>query len=67
MVSAGGHFETRPINIYALSRIHEEAAFNIVEKHSSQKRDIQWTKAREIESLRLFVDAVPQKHRASRF
>ena len=58
MVSAGGHFETRPINIYALSRIHEEAPFNIVEKHSSQKRDIQRTKAHEIESLRLFVDAL---------
>lgn len=57
-MSAGGHFETRPINIYALSRIHEEAPFNIVERHSSQKRDIQRTKAHEIESLRLFVDAL---------
>ena len=60
MVSAGGHFETRPINIYALSRIHEEAPFNIVEKHSSQKRDIQRTKAHEIESLRLLMHCYHQ-------
>ena len=39
-MSAGGHFETGPINIYAISRIHEEASFNNVEKHSSQKRDM---------------------------
>ena len=57
-MSAGGHFETRPINIYSLSRIHEESPFNIVEKHSSQKRDLQRTKVHEIESLRLFVDAL---------
>ena len=57
-MSAGGHFETRPINIYSLSRIHEELPFNIVEKHSSQKRDLQRTKVHEIESLRLFVDAL---------
>ena len=50
-MSAGGHFETRPINIYSLSRIHEAAPFNIVEKHSSQKRDIQGTKVHEIESF----------------
>lgn len=57
-MSAGGHFETRPINIYSLSRIHEELPFNIVEKHSSQKRDLQRAKVHEIESLRLFVDAL---------
>lgn len=57
-MSAGGHFETRSINIYSLSRIHEELPFNIVEKHSSQKRDLQRTKVHEIESLRLFVDAL---------
>lgn len=55
-MSAGGHFETRPINIFSLSRIHEEAPFNIVEKHSSQKRDLQRTKFHEIESLRLLAD-----------
>ena len=57
-MSAGGHFETRTINIYSLSRIHEEIPFNIVEKHSSQKRYIQRTKVHEIESLRRFVDAL---------
>ena len=57
-MSTGGRFETRPINIYSLSRIHEEAPFNIVEKHSSQKRDMQRTKVHEIESLRLLVDAL---------
>ena len=29
MMSAGGHFETRPINIYSLSYIPEELPFNI--------------------------------------
>ncbi|MBE5996974.1 MAG: ATP-binding protein [Lachnospiraceae bacterium] len=57
-MSAGGHFETRPVNIYALSRIHEEGPFNIVEKHSSQKSELQHTKIHEIESLRLLVDAL---------
>ena len=33
-MSAGGHFETRPIKIYSFSRMHEETPFNIVEKHS---------------------------------
>ena len=58
MVSAGGHFETRPINIYVLSRIHEKVPFNIVEKHSSQKQNIPRTEEHEIESLRLFADAL---------
>ena len=57
-MSAGGHFETRPVNIYALSRIHEEDSFNIVEKHSSQKSELPRTKIHEIESLRLLVDAL---------
>ena len=57
-MSAGGHYETRPVNIYSLSRIHDEEPFNIVERHSSQKRDMQRTKAHEIESLRLLADAL---------
>ena len=57
-MSSGGHFVTRPINIYSLSRIHEESPFNIIERHSSQKSDLQRTKAHEIESLRLLVDAL---------
>ena len=49
-MSSGGHFVTRPINIYSLSRIHEESPFNIIERHSSQKSDLQRTKAHEIVS-----------------
>ena len=39
MVSAGGHFETRPINIYALSRIHE-GHLSILLKSTVPKREI---------------------------
>ncbi len=57
-MSSAGHTETKPINLYSLSRIHEEAPFNIVAKHSAQKYDAKRTKAHEIESLRLFADAL---------
>ena len=51
---------TRPINIYSISRIHNEAPFNIVEKHHSQKEDTQRTQYHEIESLRLLVNELFQ-------
>ena len=47
---------TRPVNIYNLSRIHEEDPFNIVERHHSQCKEIQRTQYHEIESLRLLTD-----------
>lgn len=56
-MNPGGRIETSPVNIYALSRIHDEVPFNIIEKHSSQNHDNHRTKIHEIESLRRFVDA----------
>lgn len=52
---------TTPINIYSISRIHAEAPFNIVEKHHSQKSEVQRTQYHEIESLRFFVNELFQK------
>lgn len=51
---------TRPINIYSISRISDELSFNIVEKHHSQKTDIQKTQYHEIESLRILVNKLFQ-------
>lgn len=51
---------TRPINIYSISRIHAESPFNIVEKHHSQKEEIQKVQYHEIESLRIFVNELFQ-------
>lgn len=51
---------TRTVNIYALSRIHNEAAFNIVEKHQSQKDEQSKTQTHEMESLRILVDNLMQ-------
>lgn len=51
---------TRPINIYSISRISDEASFNIVEKHHSQKTEIQKTQYHEIESLRILVNKLFQ-------
>lgn len=48
----------RPVNIYRLSRIHEEIDFNRIERHESQKSDRRHIHIHEIESLRLFVDAL---------
>lgn len=47
---------TRPVNIYNLSRIHEEDPFNIVERHHSQCKELLRTQYHEIESLRLLTD-----------
>lgn len=51
---------TRSVNIYSLSRIHDEAPFNIVERHHSQKDELKRTQYHEIESLRIFVDTLMQ-------
>lgn len=47
---------TRAINLYSLSRIHEEAPFNALDKHMSQKETLPRTKSHEIESLRFLTD-----------
>ena len=49
---------TRPLNLYEISRIHNPAAFNAVEKHRSQKPYKDDVQFHEIESLRLLVDAL---------
>lgn len=48
----------RPVNIYRVSRIHEEKEFNRIERHESQKSGHIQIHIHEIESLRLFVDAL---------
>lgn len=52
---------TKPLNIYALSRIREPVPFNIVEKHHAQKTDTRRTQAHEMESLRRLVDALTEQ------
>ena len=47
---------TRAVNIYNLSRIHEEESFRIVERHHSQCKELLRTHYYEIESLRLLTD-----------
>lgn len=47
---------TKPINIFSLSRIHEEEPFNIVKKLHSQTTDNHRIKYHEIESLRLLTN-----------
>ena len=49
---------TKPINIYLQSRINEKCAFNYVACHSSGKAKSRQTKEREIESLKIFADAL---------
>lgn len=49
---------TSYVNIYSLSRIHEESSFSIVDYHCSHKTNIAHTQYHEIESLRFFVDAL---------
>ncbi len=49
---------TKPINIYALSRIRNEIPFNIVQRHHSEKDEMLRTQYHEIESLRLLADAL---------
>lgn len=46
----------RPINIYALSRIRDEQAFCIVEKHDTGHDEKKRIGNHEIDSLRLFVN-----------
>ncbi|MBQ2064027.1 MAG: ATP-binding protein [Firmicutes bacterium] len=52
---------TKPLNIYALSRIREPVPFNIVEKHHAKKTDTRRTQAHEMESLRRLVDALTEQ------
>ena len=51
---------TRPVNLYAVTRIRDEEAFNRIEKHQSQRTAAR-TSYHEIESLRLLTDALVEK------
>lgn len=52
---------TRPLNLYSISRIHDETLFNIVETHQSQKDANPRTQYHEIESLRFLTDNLVAK------
>lgn len=47
---------TKPVNVYNLSRIHDEDSFNSVERHLSRCKEFQRKQCHEIESLRLLSD-----------
>ena len=47
---------TRPINIFAITRIHEEQLFNTIESHQSQREREGRFQLHEIESLRILSD-----------
>lgn len=49
---------TKPINIYSVSRLHDEQLFNIVESHQSQREHISRFQSHEIESLRKLSDSL---------
>ena len=49
---------TRPINLYAMTRIREEVPFNIIERHQSQRADRPRIQHHEIESLRRLTDSL---------
>ena len=53
---AGGKIVVAPINLYALSRVEDEATFNLFEKAYSRKIASSVIQEREIESLRILVD-----------
>ena len=57
IMNSGNHM-TRPVNIYTLSRIREEYAFNIIKRHQSHKANGAVTRYHEIESLRFLVNAL---------
>ena len=47
---------TRPVNLYAISRIRDEEAFNLVEMHQSQRTEKSRIQQHEMDSLRQLVD-----------
>ena len=49
------------LNIFELSRIRDEDAFNILKRHMSLSGDKRITQYHEIESFRFFVDALMEK------
>ena len=52
---------TGAVNIYALSRIRDEEAFNLVKRQRSRDNDKRYTQYHEMESLRFLVDALIEK------
>jgi len=49
---------TQGLNIYKLSRVRDEDAFNIVKRHDSRSEDKRTTQYHEMESFRFFVNAL---------
>ena len=47
---------TRPVNLYAISRIRDEESFNHIEMHQSQRTEKSRIQKHEIDSLRRLVD-----------
>lgn len=52
---------TKGLNIYKLSRVRDEASFNIMKKHDSRSEDKRTTQYHEMESFRFFVNALMSK------
>ena len=50
----------RPVNIFRISRIHDEELFNISVKHEAEDHDNHRIKIHEIDSLRILVDALTE-------
>ena len=50
----------RPVNIFRVSRIHDEELFNISVQHESEDHDNHRIKIHEIDSLRILVDALTE-------
>ena len=48
----------RPVNIFRVSRIHDEELFNISVKHEAEDHDNHRIKIHEIDSLRILADAL---------
>ena len=51
----------KPVNIYRVSRIRDEALFNIAEKHEASDHDNHRIRIHEIDSLRILVDALAEE------
>ena len=48
----------KPVNLFRVSRIHDERLFNIMEKHEASDHDNHRIRIHEIDSLRILTDAL---------
>ena len=51
----------KPVNIFRVSRIHDERLFNIMEKHEASDHDNHSIRIHEIESLCILTDALAEQ------